>query len=172
MKPLTACSLLLLLATGLAFAQAPRTPPTPARSINVNLKSIDGKILEMAKDFPEDLYSFRLKPEMRSFGEVLVHIVAGNIYAAKVGRGDTKAQWDELDAAKYKTKAEIVALLEKNFADSESVAAGLGEEHFKSTLSPWLAVIEHNGEHYGLLVAYYRANGKVPPETRKANSGD
>ena len=26
---------------------------------------------------------------------------------------------------------------------------------------------QHNAEHYGLLVAYYRANGLVPPETRR-----
>jgi hypothetical protein len=27
-------------------------------------------------------------------------------------------------------------------------------------------VLEHSAEHYGLLVAYYRANGMVPPESR------
>jgi len=29
-------------------------------------------------------------------------------------------------------------------------------------LEPWLGVLEHSAEHYGLLVAYYRANGLVP----------
>ena len=28
-------------------------------------------------------------------------------------------------------------------------------------------VIEHSGEHYGQLVAYYRINGMVPPESRQ-----
>ena len=28
-------------------------------------------------------------------------------------------------------------------------------------------VIEHSGEHYGQLVAYYRINGMVPPESRE-----
>jgi len=28
-------------------------------------------------------------------------------------------------------------------------------------------LIEHSGEHYGQLVVYYRANGLVPPESRK-----
>jgi hypothetical protein len=27
-------------------------------------------------------------------------------------------------------------------------------------------VMEHSAEHYGLLVAYYRANGIVPPSSR------
>ena len=28
-------------------------------------------------------------------------------------------------------------------------------------------LIEHSGEHYGQLVVYYRANGLVPPASRK-----
>ena len=27
--------------------------------------------------------------------------------------------------------------------------------------------IEHSGEHYGQLVVYYRANGLVPPDSRR-----
>ncbi|MBV8206621.1 MAG: DinB family protein, partial [Acidobacteria bacterium] len=100
---------------GVVAAQQ-RPAPTPAQSVRGNFANIDAKLLEMAKDFPEDKYDFRLKPEMRSFGEVMVHIVAGNIYAAKVARGDSSAKWDELDASKYKTKSDIGALLEKNFA--------------------------------------------------------
>src|SRR4051812_35822092 len=133
---------LLCAASLVAAQQQQRTPPTPAQSIRANLHGIDSKLLDMAKDFPEDKYDFKLKPEMRSFGEVLVHIVAGNIYAAKVARGDAKANWDELDASKYKTKADVVALLEKNFADSEAAAKALPDAEFAKTLRPWLGVIE------------------------------
>jgi hypothetical protein len=42
----------------------------------------------MAKDFPDDKYDYRLKPEMRSFSAVIVHIASGNVYAAKAGRGE------------------------------------------------------------------------------------
>jgi hypothetical protein len=154
-----------------AAQQQPRTPPTPAQSIRGNLQSIDGKLLEMAKDWPADKYDYKLKPEMRSFGEVMVHIVAGNIYAAKVARGDKNAKWDELDASQYKTKDQVVALLEKDFADSEAAAKAQPDNSFTTSLRPWIGVIEHSGEHYGLLVAYYRANGMVPPETRKNPQG-
>jgi len=33
-------------------------------------------------------------------------------------------------------------------------------------VDPWVDVMEHSAEHYGLLVAYYRANGIVPPASR------
>jgi hypothetical protein len=119
----------------------------------------------MAKDFPADKYDFRLKPEMRSFGEVMVHIASGNIYAAKVGKGE-KAKWDELDPKNYATKDAVVALMEKSNADAEAAANALPDEAFTKSVEPWISVMHHTAEHYGLLVAYYRANGMVPPASR------
>ena len=91
----------------------------------------------MARDWPADRYDYKLRKEMRTFGAVLVHIASGNVYAAKVGRGE-KAKWDELDPAKYPDKAAVVALLEKSFADSEAVLKGLPDASFAKTVDPWL----------------------------------
>src|SRR6202021_3017686 len=63
--------------------------PTPD-VVRGHFMSINRKILDMAQDFPEDKYDFRLKPEMRSFREIIVHIARGNIYAAKAGRGENR----------------------------------------------------------------------------------
>ncbi len=119
----------------------------------------------MAKDFPEDRYDFKLKAEMRTFGALIVHIAGGNVYAAKAGKGE-KANWDEIDPKDYKTKAQIVALMEKVVADSEATLKSLPDASFAESIEPWISVTEHSAEHYGLLVAYYRANGLVPPESR------
>jgi hypothetical protein len=136
-----------------------------ADSVRGHYTAIHKRLLEMAKDFPADKYDFRLKPEMRSFGEVLVHVVSGEVYAAKAGKGE-KVNWDELDPKNYKTKEAIVALMEKATADSEGVMKGLSDDAFAKSVEPWLSVTEHSAEHYGLLVAYYRANGIVPPASR------
>ncbi len=157
--------LLILAAAPMLSAQQKKTD-TPAQSVRKHLASIDRRILEMAKDFPEDKYDFRLKPEMRSFGEVLVHLVSGNIYATQSAKNDPKAEWGELDVKKYPNKEAIVALLEKEFAASEAAVNALPDTAFAKSLDPYLSVMEHNGEHYGLLVAYYRANGLVPPASR------
>ena len=45
------------------------------------------------------------------------------------------------------------------------VAARL-KDTFAKSVEPWASVTEHSAEHYGLLVAYYRANGLVPPASR------
>ena len=161
MKLFAAAFLLLTLVSTPALSQS----ATTAKSVREQFADINRKILAMAKDFPEDKYDFKLKPEMRTFGAVIVHIAGGNVYAAKAGKGE-KANWDEIDAKDYKTKAQVVALMEKVIADSEATLKGLPDTSFAKTIEPWISVTEHSAEHYGLLVAYYRANGLVPPESR------
>jgi hypothetical protein len=138
---------------------------TTAQSIRGHFSSINQRVLEMAKDFPEDKYDYKLKPEMRTFGAVIVHIASGNVYAAKVGKSEN-VNWDELDPKDYKTKAQVVSLLEKSISDAEVTLKSLPDDSFAKTIEPWISVIEHSAEHYGLLVAYYRANGLAPPQSR------
>ena len=154
----------VVLSSVLTLPAFPQNPPT-ADSVRGHFASINRKVLEMAKDFPQDKYDFRLRPEMRSFGELIVHIASGNVYAAKAGRGE-EVQWDDLDPKKYKTKAEIVALMEKSTQDAEATLKSLPDASFAKSVDPWLDVTEHSAEHYGLLVAYYRVNGLVPPASR------
>jgi len=146
-----------------AFAQQPQTPAEEIAGVFAN---VNRNVLDMARDFPADRYDFKLRPEMRTFGAVIVHIASGNVFAAKFGRGE-KVKWDELDPANYKTKEQVVALLEKSIADATATLKSRPAESFHKSVEPWLSVAEHAGEHYGLLVAYYRANGMVPPASRK-----
>lgn len=154
----------------LALLQAQPFPKATAEQIKAEFTDIHRKLLEMAKDFPSDKYSYRLKPEMRSFGEVIVHVASGLVYAAKAGRGD-QVKWGELNAKDYPNKAAAVALLEKSIADADVTLINLQTAAFAKTVEPWVAVLEHSAEHYGLLVAYYRANGLVPPESRPRGAG-
>ena len=44
--------------------------------------------------------------------------------------------------------------------------AGEGDAGVVKNLYDWIGYTEHMGGHYGLLVAYYRSNGIVPPASR------
>jgi uncharacterized damage-inducible protein DinB len=169
------CALTSVMVGAIAAAAAAQTPaakppPTPAQAITNTFTSINQRILAMAEDWPEAKYGFRLdekaNPPVRSFGDVLVHIMDGNIYAAKRGRGES-AEWGETDPKTLKGKAAIVAAYKKSMDDAIASLKAMPPEAFQKTLSPWLSVIEHNAEHYGQLIAYYRANGVVPPSSRK-----
>jgi hypothetical protein len=154
----------------LGLLQAQPFPKATAEQVKAEFNDIHRKLLEMAKDFPSDKYSYRLKPEMRSFGEVIVHVASGVVYAAKAGRGD-QVKWNELNPKDYPNKAAAVALLEKSIADADATLTNLQAATFAKTVEPWVAVLEHSAEHYGLLVAYYRANGLIPPESRPLGAG-
>jgi len=163
MSKLPAC-LLVLVTT--ALAQTQPKPPSAADSLKNNFEYIHNKILVMAQDFPAEKYDYKLKPEMRTFGAVIVHIASGVIYAGKAGKGE-KVKWDdqEQNPAQYTTRAACVALLKKALDDANAAlqANPLGPN---KDLEPFLGVLQHSSEHYGLLVAYYRANGLVPPDSR------
>jgi len=93
-----------------AKGAAAKAVPAPSASQVVlsQWNEVGRKLIAMAEDFPEDKYDFKLKPEMRTFGEVLVHVASGNVYAAKAAHGE-KVNWDELDPKGYKGKAAIEA---------------------------------------------------------------
>jgi hypothetical protein len=154
----------LVLVSGLACAQ--NQPPTAAQALKNNFQYVNNKILEMAQDFPADKYDFKLKPEMRSFAAVIVHVAAGNTYAGKAGKGE-KVKWDdqEQDPKKFPTKTDVLAMFKKSM-DEANAALVANPEGPQKNMQPFLSVMQHSSEHYGLLVAYYRANGLVPPESR------
>src|SRR5579862_1175652 len=160
---MTRLAFLLFAASLIAVAQP---PSTPAKSFASQFEDINNRLLAMAKDFPEDKYSYRATKDVRSFREIIVHVASGNAYAAKAGKGE-KANWDEIDPKGYTTKAAAVALLEKTIADATATLKATPEDRWAKTVQPWLAVIEHAGEHYGQLVVYYRNNAMVPPESRQ-----
>ena len=151
---------------GAALAHGQPGQPTAAEALRRNFDYVNQKVLEMAEDFPADQYGYKLKPEMRSFGAVIVHIASGNTFAAKAGNGE-KVKWDdqEQDPAQFATKAACVALLQKSIADAHAALQANPEGPAKN-MQPFLSVLQHASEHYGLLVAYYRANGLVPPDSR------
>lgn len=163
MKRLVSSAIVLM---GAALLQAQPATPTAAESLKRNFDYINEKVLDMAQDFPAEKYSYKLKPEMRTFGAVIVHIASGNIFAAKAGQGE-KVKWDdqEQDPAKYPGKAECVELLKKSIEDANA-ALKANPEGPNKNMQPFLSVLQHASEHYGLLVAYYRANGLVPPDSR------
>jgi hypothetical protein len=149
-----------------AMAWAQKQPPTAAQVLKANFEDVNRKVLEMAQDFPADKYGYKLKPEMRTFGAVLVHIAAGNTYAGKAGKGE-KVKWNdqEQDPKNFPTKADVVAMLKKSIGEANAALAANPEGPQKN-MDPFFSVMQHSSEHYGLLVAYYRASGLVPPESR------
>ena len=119
-----ACLAIGLAVLGIAPAihSQPRQPPDPMKAITTSFNSVHKNLLEMAEDFPSDKYGFKPKPEMRSFGEVLVHVFSGTTYAARAGKGEA-VQWSELDAKFAQHAAAQDAIVSLECAHAEHTAS-------------------------------------------------
>ena len=144
-----------------------KKPPSPTEAIIANWNDVGSRLVTMAEDWPENKYDYKLAPTTRTFQEVILHIAGSNydmlnkMTKSKVGDGR-----NDPAVADYKTKAATLAFLKKSIGDGAALAKKQGDAGVIKLLEYWDGYTEHMGEHYGLLVAYYRASGSVPPESR------
>lgn len=184
---LVAITLLALVETSsYSQGQTQNETPRPVRSRaeeTLELWNLIGnKLIAMAQDFPEDKYDFKVQKEQRTFAENILHaaaldyIVATKIAGSQVGP-DFGKYGDNPPRAAYKTKADVVNLVQHAVADGARVIQQQGDAGLDKTNKwgkglvhnsyLWTFTIEHSAEHYGQLVVYYRANNLVPPDSRR-----
>ncbi|HUJ32552.1 MAG TPA: hypothetical protein VLY23_14815 [Candidatus Acidoferrum sp.] len=146
---------------------APKKQRTPSEAVLADWNDIGNRLITMAEDWSEDKYTYRLNADVRTFQQVLLHVAGSNydflnhIASTKLGDGRNDPAVND-----YKTKADTVAFLKKSVADGAAEIKKEGDAGVLKHLDYWIGYTEHMGEHYGLLVAYYRNNGIVPPESR------
>lgn len=139
--------------------------PGPEQVLQRNWDAIGSKVIAMAEDWPADKYSYRPNDQVRTFGQILVHIAASNYYAINPATGKSTKDLQD-DPKQYQTKEQIVTFVKKSFADGDAALKSGGNAAAIRNLRYWVGIIEHSGEHFGNLVTYYRNNGIVPPESR------
>ena len=138
-----------------------------------------GYIMKTAELVPEDLYTFKATPEVRSIAQLLGHIAdATNSICGNAGGGKATPLAAEKSMT---TKAQLTKALTDAFAVCDKVIAAMNDQQAMETTkffiggqSPRGMIIAfntaHNYEHYGNLVTYLRLNKIVPPSS--AGSGD
>jgi uncharacterized damage-inducible protein DinB len=174
-----------------AFAPCPRLaaqtqPPQSALSRADEMlrmwNAIGNKLVAMAQDFPEDKYDFKVQKDQRSFALNLLHAAALDFVLIRkvsgTNLGPDFGEGDNPTRDQFKTKADIVKFVQEAVADGAKVIQEQGDAGLDKTTKlfgnrlahnsyVWTFAIEHSAEHYGQLVVYYRANGLVPPDSRR-----
>lgn len=154
-----------LAAGGRAQEAAPRR--TPAQAVLANWNDIGNRLIAMAQDWPEEKYSYRPNAQVRTFGQILLHVAGANYSLVNQIRGQ-KLGNEENDPSTevFKSKSQVVEFLKKSVADGAATIQQQGDTGILAHLDDWVGYTEHMGEHYGQLVVYYRNNGVVPPASR------
>jgi pimeloyl-ACP methyl ester carboxylesterase/uncharacterized damage-inducible protein DinB len=139
---------------------------------------IGRKLIAIAEDLPENRYEYKPNGQSRSFVQQLVHAAGSMYYFTDVAQGKQPRYGDDPPRSEWVTKDDVVAFVSRSVKDGADVLAAKGDAGLNEAVndgSPQLVrladlayrIIEHSGEHYGQLVAYYRINGMVPPESRQ-----
>jgi hypothetical protein len=145
-----------------------KLPSTPEAAVLQAWNETGSQLVTMAEDWPEDKYSYQLNKDTRTFAQVLLHIAGSNYDVVNRLSGTKQGDGrNDPPVAEYKTKAQVVDFLKKSIAAGAAEIQKEGDAGVTKNLYMWIGYTEHMGEHYGLLVAYYRANNVVPPSSRK-----
>jgi uncharacterized damage-inducible protein DinB len=130
---------------------------------------------------PEDKWDYRPVKEVRSFREMVLHLVQDGYshmgYVAGKSREDTAKLTAKYD--KLKTKDELLKALGESYEYGDQVLGTLTDQNAMdmvigmrsekmTRVEAALVAFEDQIDHYGNFVVYLRINGVVPPDTANA----
>ena len=128
---------------------------------------------------PAEEFAFKPTPQVRSFAELIGHVVNANFFFCSMAKGEKSpatANYEKVadkaalvkglnDALAYCDGA-YTATTDANFADLVKVAGPNGQDTRRGAMLMFNTT--HNNEHYGNIVVYLRLKGHVPPSTARA----
>lgn len=136
---------------------------------------VNNNVLKSAEEMPEENYSFKPTPEVRSFGQLVGHVADAQYeFCGPIVNDGTKPP----DVEKNKTsKADLIEALKSAFAYCDKAYGAMTDAHAVETVKffgyemPKLSVLSintaHTDEHYGNMVTYLRMKGLVPPSSQQ-----
>ncbi|HET8923010.1 MAG TPA: DinB family protein [Candidatus Acidoferrum sp.] len=156
-----------------APAAAPAAPPAnPITASEKGLYSfVSNAAIGAAVKMPEENYSFKPTPEVRSFGQIVGHVADASYMFCSQAAGETM-QGKDIEKTKT-SKADLVAALKDAVAYCNKSLDGMTDAKGSQMMKLFnfnlakLTVLSintaHTDEHYGNMVTYLRLKGIVPP---------
>jgi uncharacterized damage-inducible protein DinB len=144
--------------------------------------TIRANLAEAAADMPAEEYAFRPTPPVRTFAQLVGHVINANVFFCSQAAGEKPSA--TADYEKSTDKATLVKALndslaycdkvyaattDDSFTQATTIAAGVGMPQTNTVRGAVMMFnVAHNNEHYGNLVVYMRLKGHVPPSTAGA----
>ena len=165
-------------------AQPAQTPPAKqtvpmAASILRGYHGVQRNLTEAAEKMPEADYSFKPRPEMRPFSQLVAHVALAQFGNCSLLKGSADAHHDDKEES-FKTKSEALALLKASTALCDEVFNGMTDQNIvemiampNGEMAKGLLVTgtnSHGNEMYGTMAVYLRLKGIVPPTTERAEA--
>lgn len=152
--------------------------PSMAAVVKAMHATIRRNLAEAAESMPAEEYSFKPTPQVRSFGELLGHVVFGNFLFCSQAKGEPMPTTQNFN--QITDKATLVKGMNEALAYCDDVYNGTTDANFNQLItmvgpakkqasrgSVLVFNTTHNNEHYGNIVVYMRLKGRVPPSTAR-----
>jgi len=155
--------------------------PSLASSTKAMHAMIRRNLAEAAENMPANEYGFRPTPQVRTFGQIIGHVVDANFFFCSQVAGEKSpatADYEQITDKAALVKAlndslvycdrVYAATTDANFIQPVQIANVMGTGSTKTVRGAMLMYnITHNNEHYGNLAVYMRLKGHVPPSTSR-----
>jgi len=140
-------------------------------------RHVSSQLLALAAATPEEKFSWRPAPGVRSTSEVYMHIAIANFYLLSVTGPKMPADLKEGMDKSVTSKAEIISWLKRSQDAVKQAHLSVTpkdlqrkvhiEDRDATVDGMYLRIIVHANEHMGQLIAYARMSGVVPPWSKK-----
>jgi len=173
-KELIMKMLLLLLALfGPRLLLAQTAPEGIWEGYDGEWRHVSSQLVALAEATPEQKFSWRPAPGVRSTSEVYMHIVTANFYLLSVAGAKMPTHLTEGMEKGVTSKAEVIRWLKRSLDAVKEAHLAETPKDLQRTVhiadrdatvdGIYLRIIIHANEHMGQLVAYARMTGVVPP---------
>jgi uncharacterized damage-inducible protein DinB len=159
--------------------------PSLAASAKAMHATIRRDIAEAADAMPAEDFAFKPTPEVRSFAQLVGHLVNANFFFCSQAKGAAMPAATNFE--RVADKPALIKGLTDALAYCDAVYESTTDADFnqtvtlngfpgmnpKTTTSRGAVLIfntTHNNEHYGNIVVYLRLKGKVPPSTARSQA--
>ncbi len=171
----------LLVVMGLAGVRVGAADCGYSEALRTHWQRTRKMLTAIAGAMPESKYDYRPVKEVRSFREMLLHLVQDGVTHMGYVAGMSREESEEI-AAKYdnlKTRDELLKALGESYDYGDKILADLTDQNAMGMVTGMrsermtrveaaLVSFEDQMDHYGNFVVYLRINGVVPPSTANA----
>lgn len=135
---------------------------------------VKNSLLKAADRMPAEDYSFRTTPKVRTFAEMIAHVADAQMLMCQVVTGEKTTAQARFEKPKT-DKASLVASLKASFDYCDPVYASMTDKAAAAPVT-WFRWkmsklgllnwnIAHDNEMYGIIGAFLRIKGLVPPSS-------
>jgi len=163
---------MMIVAATLAGSAVYAQSSSAVADLKTSYTAIKTNLMKSAEATPEEDYSFKPTPEMRTLGALVGHIADVGVMYCSTAAGKS----ERVSSADKTSKADLVAALKASFDRCDAVfdsltdaTAGeqvaMGRMGTRSKFAWLVAAVVHDNEEYGYLAVYLRLKGVVPPSS-------